>query len=79
LEEGCKLVDAGFEYVTEIESGKIFRKDPEKVLKSESLTVMIEESKRERLKSIKNLPKGIQGLIDIIDRPMDKPELDPLQ
>ena len=26
LEEGCKLVEAGFEYVTEIESGKIFRK-----------------------------------------------------
>jgi len=26
LEEGCKLVKAGFEYVTEIEGGKIFRK-----------------------------------------------------
>jgi hypothetical protein len=26
LEEGCKLVEAGFEYVTEIEGGKIFLK-----------------------------------------------------
>lgn len=58
---------------------KSLGKEPERILKSESLAVMIEESKRERLKRIKKMPKGIQALIDIIDRSVDNPELDSLQ
>jgi len=59
--------------------GKAIEKEPEKFLKSESFLVMIEESKRERLERIKELPKAIRGLIDIIDRSVDNPELDILQ
>lgn len=58
---------------------KSLERKPEKFLKSESLAVMIEESKRERLKRIKKLPKSIQALVDIIDRSVDNPEFNPLQ
>lgn len=52
---------------------------PEKFLKSESLKVFLAESRRERLKRIKKLPKTIQGLVDIIDRSIDDPNLKGLQ
>ena len=55
------------------------KKNPEKMLKSESLKVMIEESKRTRLKKIRELPKGIRFLIDIIDRSVDNPKLNFIQ
>jgi hypothetical protein len=56
-----------------------FGKDPERVLKSESLRVMIEESKRARLKRMAGLPKGIQFLADIVDRSADNPRLNLIQ
>lgn len=54
-------------------------KEPEKFLKSESFVVMLEESKRKRLKRIKKLPESIKVLIDIIDRSVDNPSLDTMQ
>jgi len=54
-------------------------KEPEKFLKSESFVVMLEESKRKRLKRIEKLPESIKGLIDIIDRSVDNPSLDTMQ
>jgi hypothetical protein len=58
---------------------KSMKKKPERMLKSESLKVMIEESKRTRLKRIRALPKGIRFLIDIIDRSLDSPKLNLIQ
>ena len=58
---------------------KTLEKDPEKMLKSESLKVMIEESKRARLKRIKNLPESIQFLIDLVDSTEDSMKLDLIQ
>ena len=58
---------------------KAIEKEPEKFLKSESFVVMLEESKRKRLKRIEKLPETIKGLIDIIDRCVDNPVLDILQ
>jgi hypothetical protein len=58
---------------------KAIEKEPEKFLKSESFVVMLEESKRKRLKRIEKLPETIKGLIDIIDRSVDNPLLDILQ
>jgi hypothetical protein len=52
---------------------------PEKLLKSESLKVFLAESKRERLRRIRKLPKTIQGLVDIIDRSIDDPKLKALE
>ena len=54
-------------------------KNPTKFLKSETLTLLIEKSKRERQGRIKNMPKGIEALIDIIDRGVDNPEYNTLQ
>lgn len=64
------------------DQGRITRsveREPEKFLKSESLAVMIDESRRQRLKKIKDLPRGIRMLIDIIDRSVENPELTSLQ
>ncbi|MFX0199604.1 MAG: hypothetical protein ACFFCW_26070 [Candidatus Hodarchaeota archaeon] len=58
---------------------KAIEKEPEKFLKSESFIVMLEESKRQRLKRIEKLPETIKGLIDIIDRSVDNPALNTLQ
>lgn len=52
---------------------------PERFLNSESFTVMIEESKRERLKRMEKLPEGIKALIDIVDSSVDNTELNSFQ
>jgi hypothetical protein len=54
---------------------KSMKKDSKKILKSESLKVMIEESKRARLKRIKDLPEGIRFLIDLVDSTVDSLKL----
>lgn len=74
-----KIISSSLDGSTNEKIIKSLEKKPERFLKSESLTVMIEESKRERLKRTKKMPKGIQVLIDIIDRSVDNPELDSLQ
>jgi hypothetical protein len=43
-------------------------KDPERALKSDTLRVAMEESKRKRQEKIIEFPKGIQFLVDIIHR-----------
>jgi len=58
---------------------KTLEKNSERFLLSDSFKVMIEESKRERQEKLKKMPKGIQALVDIIDRSLNHPELDPLQ
>jgi len=58
---------------------KSLKKDPKKMLKSESLRVMIEEAKRARLKRIGGFPKGIRFLIDIVERSVDNPKLNFIQ
>jgi hypothetical protein len=75
----CRIISSSIKGSTSEKIAKSLEKKPEKFLKSESLAVMIEESKRERLKRIKKLPKSIQALVDIIDRSVDNPELNPLQ
>lgn len=65
--------------IEEADDKKILKsmlKDGNRLLKSESLKVMLEESKRERKKKIKKIPKGIQALIEIIDGSVDNPEYD---
>jgi hypothetical protein len=74
-----KMVSSSLKGSNDEKIVKSLGKEPEKFLKSESLAVMIDESKRERLKKTRRLPKSIQGLVDIIDRSVDNPELDPLQ
>jgi len=58
---------------------KSLEKNPEKFLISESFNVMIAEAKRERQENRKKLPRGINALINIIDRSLEIPELNPLQ
>lgn len=72
--------------ILEIEKGsnddRILRsleKNPERFLNSDSFVTMIEEAKRERRETLKRLPEGIRALVDVIERSLDHPELDPLQ
>ncbi len=58
---------------------KSITKHPERFLTSESFKLMIEESKRKRSHKLKDLPKAVVGLIDVIDRSLDNPTLDSLQ
>ena len=75
----CETISSSLDGSANEKIVKSLEKKPERFLKSESLAVMIEESKRERLKRIRKMPKGIQALIDIIDRSVDNPEFDFLQ
>lgn len=58
---------------------KSIDKNPERFLNSESFKVMLEESRRTRRERIKDLPKYIVELIDIIDRSLNNPNFNSLQ
>ncbi|MFX0139278.1 MAG: hypothetical protein ACFFDN_36895, partial [Candidatus Hodarchaeota archaeon] len=58
---------------------KSLEKKPERFLTSDSFKVMLEEAKRERKEKLKKMPTGIKALVDVIDRSLDNPKLDPLQ
>ena len=75
----CKMLSSSLEGSPDERIAKSLEKEPQRILKSESLAVMIEESKRERVKRIEKMPAGIKALIDVIDRSIDNPELDSLQ
>jgi len=78
----AKIVSSATQKHNAIKDDKILKsivKSPERFLTSESFNVMLKESRRERREKLKDLPKGVVGLIDIIDRSLDSPILNSLQ